>query len=217
MLLKSLIFKPFLLKPTLLSPLITAAIETSLNSVLFRDKSLKAARLRLAGKVLRIELREVSFPLLLVFSERQVDVLSQWDGDADCIVKTDIAVLVKLRDRQQLSSLMRSSELIVEGDIQVVQQLVTLLDLAEWEPAEWLAPYIGDIAAETIGQAVQKSSRFLSKQLQQQQNYLAEAITEEWKMAPAPLEVVWFNEEVDATARATEALTARLVTMETKQ
>lgn len=179
--LKSLIYKPLLLKPTLLSPLITAAIETSLNSVLFRDKSLKAARLRLAGKVLRIELREMSFPLLLVFSERQVDVLSRWDGDADCIVKTDVAVLVKLRDRQQLSSLMRSGELIVEDDIQVVQQLVTLLDLAEWEPAEWLAPYIGDIAAETIGQVVQKSSRFLSNQLQQQQNYLAEAITEEWK------------------------------------
>ncbi|AJJ34533.1 SCP-2 sterol transfer family protein [Yersinia rochesterensis] len=215
--LKSLIYKPLLLKPTLLSPLITAAIETSLNSVLFRDKSLKAARLRLAGKVLRIELREMSFPLLLVFSERQVDVLSRWDGDADCIVKTDVAVLVKLRDRQQLSSLMRSGELIVEDDIQVVQQLVTLLDLAEWEPAEWLAPYIGDIAAETIGQVVQKSSRFLSNQLQQQQNYLAEAITEEWKMAPAPLEIVWFNEEVDATARATEALTTRLVTMETKQ
>ncbi|QHB34566.1 SCP2 domain-containing protein [Yersinia canariae] len=205
------------LKPTLLSPLITAAIETSLNSVLFRDKSLKAARLRLTGKVLRIELREMSFPLLLVFSERQVDVLSQWDGDADCIVKTDITVLVKLRDRQQLSPLMRSGELIVEGNIQVVQQLVTLLDLAELEPAEWLAPYIGDVAAETIGQVVHKSSRFLSKQLQQQQLYLAEAITEEWKMAPAPLEVVWFNEEVDAAARATEALSARLATMETKQ
>ncbi|WP_162526856.1 ubiquinone biosynthesis protein UbiJ [Yersinia canariae] len=215
--LKSLIFKSLSLKPTLLSPLITAAIETSLNSVLFRDKSLKAARLRLTGKVLRIELREMSFPLLLVFSERQVDVLSQWDGDADCIVKTDITVLVKLRDRQQLSPLMRSGELIVEGNIQVVQQLVTLLDLAELEPAEWLAPYIGDVAAETIGQVVHKSSRFLSKQLQQQQLYLAEAITEEWKMAPAPLEVVWFNEEVDAAARATEALSARLATMETKQ
>lgn len=213
--LKSLIFKSLLLKPTLLSPLITAAIETSLNSVLFRDKSLKAARLRLAGKVLSIELREVSFPLLLVFSERQVDVLSQWDGDADCTVTTNVAVLAKLRDRQQLSPLMRSGELIVEGDIQVVQQLITLLDLAEWEPSEWLAPYIGDIAAETIGQAIQKSNRFLSKQFQQ--HYVAEAITEEWKIAPAPLEVVWFNEEIDATARATEALTARLATMETKQ
>ncbi|HFF1619483.1 TPA: SCP2 domain-containing protein [Yersinia enterocolitica] len=215
--LKSLIFKSLSLKPTLLSPLITAAIETSLNSVLFRDKSLKAARLRLAGKVLSIELREVSFPLLLVFSERQVDVLSQWDGDADCTVTTNVAVLAKLRDRQQLSPLMRSGELIVEGDIQVVQQLITLLDLAEWEPAEWLAPYIGDIAAETIGQVIHKSNRFLSKQFQQQQYYVAEAITEEWKIAPAPLEVVWFNEEVDATARATEALTARLATMETKQ
>ncbi|CNH78326.1 protein YigP (COG3165) clustered with ubiquinone biosynthetic genes [Yersinia intermedia] len=215
--LKSLIFKSFSLKPMLLSQLITAAIETSLNSVLFRDKSMKTARLRLVGKVLRIELREINFPLLLVFSERQVDVLSQWDGDADCIVKTEVAVLAKLRDRQQLSPLMRSGELIVDGDIQVVQQLVALLDLAEWDPAEWLAPYIGDIAAETIGQAVHKSSHFLSGQLRQQQHYLAEAITEEWKMAPAPLEVVWFNEEVDATVRATEALNARLATMEKKQ
>ncbi|CNH24506.1 ubiquinone biosynthesis protein UbiJ [Yersinia pekkanenii] len=215
--LNTLILKSFSQKPTLLSSLITAAIETSLNSVLFRDNSMKAARLRLVGKVLRIELREMSFPLLLVFSERQIDVLSQWDGDANCIVKTEVAVLAKLRDRQQLSSLMRSGELIVEGDIQVIQQLVALLDLAEWDPTEWLAPYIGDIAAETIGQAVHKSSRFLSKQLQQQQHYLAEAITEEWKMAPAPLEVVWFNEEVDATDRATEALSIRLATMETKQ
>lgn len=214
--LKSLLFKPLSLKPVLLSPLITAAIETSLNSVLFRDNSMKAARLRLAGKVVRIELREVSFPLLLVFSERQVDVLSQWSGEADCRVKTDVAVLAKLRDRQQLSPLMRSGELIVEGDIQVVQQLVALLDLAEWEPVEWLAPYIGDIAAESIGQIVHKSSRFLSKQLRQQQHYVAEAITEEWKIAPAPLEVVWFNEEVDAIVRATEALSARLATMETK-
>lgn len=214
--LKSLLFKPLSLKPVLLSPLITAAIETSLNSVLFRDNSMKAARLRLAGKVLRIELLEMSFPLLLVFSERQVDVLSQWSGEADCRVKTDVAVLAKLRDRQQLSPLMRSGELIVEGDIQVVQQLVALLDLAEWEPAEWLAPYIGDIAAESIGQIVHKSSRFLSKQLRQQQHYVAEAITEEWKIAPAPLEVVWFNEEVDAIVRATEDLSARLATMETK-
>lgn len=215
--LSSLILKPFSLKPALLIPLITAAIETSLNSVLFRDQSMKAARLRLTGKVLRIELREMSFPLLMVFSERQVDVLSQWDGDADCIVKTDISVLAKLRDRQQLSPLMRSGELIVEGDIQVIQQLVALLDLAEWDPAEWLAPYTGDIAAETIGQVAHKSHHFLNKQLRQQQHYVAETITEEWKIAPAPLEVVWFNEEVEATVRETEALSARLATMETKQ
>ncbi|ABX85439.1 SCP2 domain-containing protein [Yersinia pestis] len=209
--LRTLMLKPFLLKPRLLTPLITAALETVLNGVLFNDKSLKAARSRLVGKVLRIELREINFPLLFVFSERQVDVLSQWDDAADCLVKTDVAVLARLRDRQQLSPLMRTGELVVEGDIQVVQQLVALLDLAEW-----LAPYVGDVAAESLGQAIHKSSGFLSRQLRQQQHYLAEAITEEWRMAPNLLKVMWFHEEVDATARATEALSSRLATMETK-
>ena len=108
---------------------------------------MKAARQRPAGKVLRIELEELASPLVLVFSELRVDVLGQSEDSADCTVRSRIPALLKLRDRQQLPVLMRSGELTVEGDIQVVQQLVGLLDLAEWDPAEWLAPYIGDIAA----------------------------------------------------------------------
>ncbi len=34
----------------LFTPLLTAALETSLNNLLFRDRSMKAARQRLAGK-----------------------------------------------------------------------------------------------------------------------------------------------------------------------
>ncbi|MEY4921578.1 MAG: hypothetical protein RLY17_295, partial [Pseudomonadota bacterium] len=61
--LNSLISNLFSLKPVLFAPLITAVFETSLNSVLFRDNSMKAPRLRLVGNVLRIELSEMSFPL----------------------------------------------------------------------------------------------------------------------------------------------------------
>lgn len=59
----------------LLTPLLTGVLETSLNSLLFRDRSMKTARQRLAGKVLRIELQELSSPLVLLFSEQRVDVL----------------------------------------------------------------------------------------------------------------------------------------------
>ena len=52
----------------LLTPLLTGVLETSLNSLLFRDRSMKAARQRLAGKVLRIELQEFSAPLVLIYS-----------------------------------------------------------------------------------------------------------------------------------------------------
>lgn len=201
----------------LLTPLLTGVLETSLNSLLFRDRSMKTARQRLAGKVLRIELQELSSPLVLLFSEQRVDVLGQSEDSADCTVQTRVPVLLKLRDRQQLSPLMRSGELIVEGDIQVVQQLVGLLDLAEWDPAEWLAPYVGDIAAQGVSQIVGKGLSLLKSGLQNQQRYVAETLTEEWRMAPGPLEVVWFNEEVDATVRSVDALIARLDKLEGKR
>ncbi|TQI78315.1 ubiquinone biosynthesis protein UbiJ [Serratia fonticola] len=201
----------------LLTPLLTGVLETSLNSLLFRDRSMKAARQRLVGRVLRIELEELSSPLVLVFSEQRVDVLGQSEDTADCTVQTRVPVLLKLRDRQQLSPLMRSGDLIVEGDIQVVQQLVGLLDLAEWDPAEWLAPYVGDIAAQGLSQMVGKGISLLKSGVQSQQRYVAEALTEEWRMAPGPLEVVWFNEEVDAAARSVEALIARMDKLEGKR
>ncbi len=197
--------------------LITAAMETSLNALLFRDRSMQSARQRLVGRVLKIELKELSAPLIFLFHEHQIDVVSQWEGGADCTVSTRLSVLPKLRDRQNLSPLMRSGELIVDGDIQVVQQFVALLDLAEWDPTEWLAPYIGDVAAEGISQVVRKGAGFIKHNLQRQQQYLAEAITEEWRLSPPSLEIAWFNDEVDALARSLDAFTARLDRMETKR
>ena len=47
-----------------------------------------------------------------------------------------------------------------------------------------------------------------------QQRYVAEAITEEWRMAPGPLEVAWFAEETSAVERAVDALTKRLEKLE---
>lgn len=119
----------------------TAGIESLLNTFLYRSPALKTARSRLLGKVLRVEVKGFSTSLILVFSERQVDVLGEWAGDADCTVIAYASVLPKLRDRQQLAALIRSGELEVQGDIQVVQNFVALADLAEFDPAELLAPY----------------------------------------------------------------------------
>ena len=199
-----------------IKPLVTAGIENVLNTFLYRSPALKTARQRLNGKVLRIVLKEFSTPLVLVFSERQLDVVGEWEGEADCSVITHMSVLPKLRDRQQLTALIRSGELEVEGDLQVVQNFVALADLAEFDPAELLAPYIGDIAAESINKVLRGGSSFLRKGLQRQQRYVAEVITEEWRMAPGTLELAWFAEETSAVERAVDALTKRLEKLEGK-
>lgn len=199
-----------------ITPLITAGIEGALNAFLYQDRALKSARQRLQGKVLRIALREFSTPLVLIFSEQQIDVLGQWEGETDCSVTTRLSVLPELRNRQQLTALIRRGDLEVEGDIQVVQNLVSLMDLAEFDPAELLAPYIGDIAAEGLSKVFRTGARMVKKSVERNQRYLAEAVTEEWRMAPGPLEVAWFAEETDALARSLDALIGRLETLEAK-
>ncbi|QIE97806.1 SCP2 domain-containing protein [Pantoea stewartii] len=199
-----------------LTPVITAGIETALNRILYRDRGLKSARQRLAGKVLMLRLSELSWPLVLVFSEKQLDVLSDWQDSSDCTVITQLKSLPKLRDRQQLTTLIRSGELQVEGDLQVVQQFSALMDLAELDPAEYLAPWIGDIAAQGISQGAQRAFRLFKAETQRRQDYLGQALTEEWRVAPGALEFAWFAEEVSAMERSLEALNARLAQLEAK-
>lgn len=199
-----------------LTPLITAGLETALNRVLYRDRGLKAARQRLTGQVLTLRLDELSHPLVLVFSEQQLDVLSDWQDSSDCTVITQLKTLPKLRDRQQLTSLIRSGELQVEGDLQVVQRFSALIDLAELDPAEYLAPWIGDIAAQSVSQGAQRALRLLRGEVARRQDYLGQALTEEWRVAPGALELAWFSEEVDAMERSLDALTARLAQLEAR-
>lgn len=197
-------------------PLISATLEGTLNTILWQDSALKAARQRLYGKALRIEIKEFSTPLVLVFSEQQLDVLNQWEGEADCCVITRLGVLPELRDRQQLMALIRRGELEVQGDLQLVQNLVSLTSLAEFSPADLLAPYVGDIAAESINKAVSGGAKFLKNAFGKHQRYLSEAVVEEWQLAPGSLETAWFIEETAALARATAALDARLDKLEGK-
>ena len=197
-------------------PLITAGIENVLNAFLWRERGLKPARQRLQGKVLRVVLQEFSSPLVLSFSERQIDVLGEWEGEADCTVITRLNVLPKLRERQQLTALIRSGELDVNGDIQVVQNFVALSDLAEFDLAELLAPWTGDIAAEGVSRFLRRGATFLNRSVQRQQRYVADALTEEWRLAPGALEVAWFAEEVAAVERSVTNLTTRLEKLEDK-
>ncbi|MFG6078615.1 ubiquinone biosynthesis protein UbiJ [Erwinia sp. OPT-41] len=199
-----------------LTPLLTAGLETALNQILYRDRGLKAARQRLNGRSLAIELAELKQPLIFIFSDQQVDVLGDWCDTPDCKVKTRLATLRKLRDRQQLTSLIRSGELEVEGDLQVVQQFSALIDLAELDPAEYLAPWIGDIAAQGISQAARRGLQLVRGNLDRKQSYLGQALTEEWRLAPGGLELALFAEEVDAAARELAALETRLKQLEGK-
>ncbi len=194
--------------------LVTAALETGLNRLLYQDAIMKSARQRLKGKVLRVELAELDSPVILVFGETQVDVLAAWDSLADCTLKIRAATLPALRQRSQLAALIKQGDLEVEGDVQVVQQFAALLDMAELDPAEMLAPYLGDIVAEGLTQQVRAHACGLRRRLSEHRVQLGQAVSEEWRLSPSALEMAWFIDEVDVMDRAGTILAARLEKLE---
>ncbi len=194
--------------------LVTAALETALNRLLYQDRSMKPARQRLKGKILRVELAELDSPAILIFGDAQIDVLTAWDGPADCTLKTHFSALPALRRRQQLAALIKRGDLDVEGDLQVVQQFAALLDMAEVDPAEILAPYLGDIVAEGVTQKLHAHVQGLQRGLREHQTRLGQVVSEEWRLSPSALELAWFSEEVGAIDRAGTTLAARLDNLE---
>ncbi len=64
--------------------------------------------------------------------------------------------------------------------------------------------------------AAQRALAQLRQQVTRRQDYLGQVLTEEWRVAPGPLEVAWFEEETAAVERAVNALTKRLEKLEGK-
>lgn len=198
----------------LLMPMISATLEAVLKRLLYQDHAMDVARERLKGKVLRFELAEWETPVILVFGAHQVDVLNAWDDAANCTVRTRLATLPALLERQRLTQLTQQGFLYIEGDPQCIQQFDALLDRAEFDAAELLSPLVGDIAAEGVTQAVARRLTKARRLLRTGHGWVTQAITDEWRLATSALELKWFCDEVDDVTWAGENLAARLDVLE---
>lgn len=124
---------PSPVSPQALYPVVAGFLETVLNRLLYSENVLKPARARLTGKTLTLRLTEPDMQFTLIFSEKQLDVISRWEDPADCVLQTRFLTLLKLKDKQQLLALIRQGDVIIDGDMQVIQHFSALLDMAESE------------------------------------------------------------------------------------
>lgn len=177
-------------------PLVTAAIETTLNTLIKDDPQLVRRMARLKGQVIQVEMKELGKRLTFVFSQ-QVDVLAQYEGVPDCFLSLNLTVLPELREQSNITRLIKQDKLELEGDIQLSQNFAKLLTDAKPDIEEWLSRLTGDVVAHTLVSGVKQSLGWLQKSGQNKQNQFAQVLTEEWLIAPAPLEIAHFCDQVD--------------------
>lgn len=193
-----------------LNNLVCAFLETGVNKLHQLDNSAKQKRKALNGTIVGVALKEINQPLYFVMSDQQIDILTHYEAQTDCFIRLNILALIKLQDNHQLTHLIKSGQLEVDGDIQTVQrfaQLLTEMDI-DWE--EHLAAKVGDVLAHKMVYLLKKASKKLCQQSNKTQKQLAEIVTEELKLAPGPLEVAYFCDQVSDIEKQVATLEKKL-------
>ncbi|MFQ2369605.1 ubiquinone biosynthesis accessory factor UbiJ [Aeromonas enteropelogenes] len=193
--------------------MVTAVIETSLNRLLELDKQSPERLRKLTGKVLKLELRELK-PLWFVFSDRRLDVLARYEGEADAVLSLSLTALSLLKDPSALTRYIREEKLDLSGDPQLVQAFSVLLGELDIDWEEELSRYTGDVMAHTLLRGARQARSLVGRELCRSQRQLAEYLTEEIRLAPGPLEVASFNDDVEVLAQQLKAVELRLARFE---
>lgn len=204
-----------LLEHLLVKQLGVGAVETLFNGLINRSAHTQPILRKLAGKILEIQLKQPDLSVFIVFSEKRTDWLSNYEGQADCSVQLFAKTLPKLTAREQLSTLINSQELLLNGDLQVLQHFSTLLDELEKDPAEWLSPFIGDVAAQVSTDFAKKVFAKIRADISQQQRYMVENLMNERAVLVHQLEICHFCDEVDELAKRVESLSKRIDKLKT--
>lgn len=190
-------------------PLVTAVIETSLNTFVNDDPNLVRRLSRLKGQVIQVHLKELNKSLTFVFSQ-QIDVLADYEAKPDCYLSLNLSVLPELREQANITKLIKHDKLILEGDIQLAQKFAQLMTDCKPDLEEWLSRVTGDVVAHTVVQGAKNVGSFLYQQAEKQQSNFAQVLTEEWKIAPAPLEIAYFCDQVDELKSSVSLLESKL-------
>ncbi|NUY55433.1 hypothetical protein BZG78_03560 [Salinivibrio sp. MA351] len=176
--------------------LVCAGLETALNGVINKDADSQRRLARLKGRSIGVTLQEYNRQWVFVFGQ-QIDVLSHYEGELDCALSLSLSALPQLQQKANLTALIKADKLTLDGDMDVAQQFSQLLSGIQFDVAEWLSPYTGDVVAHTLVSQAQQRWQQLQQLAQRQQRYAGEVITEEWRLAPGPLEVAAYSDQVD--------------------
>ncbi|OXX26628.1 ubiquinone biosynthesis accessory factor UbiJ [Vibrio sp. V08_P9A1T1] len=177
-------------------PLVTAAIETTLNTLIQDDPELVRRLSRLKGQVIQVHLKEFNKTLTFIFSQ-QIDVLAAYEGESNCYLSLNVSILPELREQANITQLIKQDKLVLEGDIQLAQKFAQLITDCKPDVEEWLSRLTGDVLAHALVQGVKDIGQALQSQRSKHQNHLSQVLTEEWRLLPSSLEVAYFCDQVD--------------------
>jgi ubiquinone biosynthesis protein UbiJ len=145
-----------------------------------------------------------------VISEQQLDVLSQYEAEADCNLSMSLFTLAELKQADKIPSLIKQDKLQLEGDIKLAQQFADLFLQLDPDFEEKLSQRIGDVAAYQVMSKSRMVAKALNSLVKTTPEKLNEMASEEWQLLVGQLEYQSWQQQVQALSADLEKLSGRI-------
>lgn len=189
--------------------LVCAAIETGLKKLQAQAGDDYSRQRQLHGKVFRIQLSQLSWPLYLVFA-KEIQVLSRYEGDVDVSLHADATTLYRVSEGANLTELIKQDKLKLEGDLNLLQSFSQYLRGIEFDFAEPISRYLGDVPTHKLISTGHQAKGFALEVLRKTRSHLGQLAVEEYRLTPHPIELLHFRDQMDDLVADTRAIEQRI-------
>ncbi len=186
------------------------ALEAAFNQYLSLDPEISRQLAKLHGAVIGFDLSGTAIQLFIIPDQKgQVQVFSQVEGKADCLVKGSPLSLLRSSKSENADQVF-SGEIEIQGNSSLAQEFTRILKQVDVDWEEQLSRLTGDIIAHQVGTAFRSTSSWFNRNNLSARLNLQEYLQEEARLLPGLFELENFYNDVDQLRDDTERLAARI-------
>lgn len=185
-------------------------LEKLINELLHRDPNSAQRLQKLAGKVLRFDIKELPFELTVCVDEHGLRLTTVSDDESDCWVQTELGVLPELGDSANLTRLIKSGQLDIEGDPMLAQRLVMLVKELEIDWEAELEAKLGVLPTVWLAKAFKQSRARAKTSSAATERWVSGVLIDEKRLLPARAEFEQFKQKLQQLRADVERLERRL-------
>ena len=192
----------------LIDATLTGSIESAINAYLATRPSARNTLSKLAGQSLGITLLPQEQRITLIFSDDQVAVMREFDGEPTTHLTGAASDLLKLLNDP--NSVMFGQGVEVKGDSALLQRLSHAFDNPSLDWEDWLADQIGDLPAAMIMKPINQSIEWANSSRQTLTTTAKEYLQEEINLLPTRVEFEGFIDDTRQLKQRAELIERRL-------
>ena len=185
-------------------------LESVINRYLALDPEMLGKLAEFNGKVIKLEMTGINKTLYMLPNEAGIQVLAEYDGDADTVLRGTPISLFKMGLVSNAANLLLKGEIEISGDTRLGHQFKNVFSQMDIDWSEPLAGLVGDSLAYQLQQTGSKLGRWGKQSVKSVSSSFSEYLQEESRDVVTETELEIFNEGVDRLRNDVDRLQAKI-------